>query len=435
MTGVDWCRSEALKLATCSDDETVRVWTLDPRRVARSYTPTAVDPPPLFTPEGGTPVPTAEYGSAAERTLSTGSHGVMPEAGIGGSFINHIAGSIQGKFGPGMACIGENEFWKRTAYNSRNKKMNLNGLAGARVRWPRRFGRGNADEVLRPNTGDSNADGSDAVPSIPRTPGVSSRERFALTLAGGAASPIATSMPTPIATRTNAMGNLPSPGFRMARPGFGSEGYGVRSQVTPPARVDVGTTALTSVFAQCWANNEPGTTGAGHVDSAQGRLSRALDTGNENTSPFDVSGENAFAPDSNAMDLPGRRPLPSASNPSVQRLLATDGSEQSAPSDVFRSNGSNHIDHAALNRGDVNDGSVAVMGADFLLKRLPQATSARTPARKPRTGARNQQKRKHRQGLRQGVSRGRSPGGSSPGQRHTLMAFWKSSQGDAGGES
>ncbi|CAN0538144.1 unnamed protein product, partial [Scytosiphon promiscuus] len=30
VTGVDWCRSERLKLASCSDDETVRVWTLDP---------------------------------------------------------------------------------------------------------------------------------------------------------------------------------------------------------------------------------------------------------------------------------------------------------------------------------------------------------------------------------------------------------------------
>ncbi|CAN0553714.1 unnamed protein product, partial [Ectocarpus sp. 8 AP-2014] len=33
VTGVDWCRAEPLKLATSSDDETVRVWTIDPLRV------------------------------------------------------------------------------------------------------------------------------------------------------------------------------------------------------------------------------------------------------------------------------------------------------------------------------------------------------------------------------------------------------------------
>ena len=117
---MDWCRSESLKLASCSDDETVRVWTLDPLLVAHCKSSPAaphcqrnlghhrVAAAPGQAVAGATEDTVAEGGSQSGGASGRGSvSGASLDGGIGDD------GAIQGKFGRGVACIGESEWWRR----------------------------------------------------------------------------------------------------------------------------------------------------------------------------------------------------------------------------------------------------------------------------------------------------------------------------------
>lgn len=99
VTGIDWCRSEELKLASCSDDETVRLWTFDP------WTREALLPRSRSShrhDRSRTPTLSVEHDGVGGSTEST--------AGYGGDV------PPTGKFGPGKACIGENSRWTDSPY-------------------------------------------------------------------------------------------------------------------------------------------------------------------------------------------------------------------------------------------------------------------------------------------------------------------------------
>ncbi|CAB1101548.1 unnamed protein product [Ectocarpus sp. CCAP 1310/34] len=110
VTGLDWCRAEPLKLATSSDDETVRVWTIDPVRVRHR--------------SASAPV-VAGAGASAR---SSGALGSDPDAAAaaavgGGSSVGAVSGGggevrsypCHGKFGEGGARRGESSLWRRRA--------------------------------------------------------------------------------------------------------------------------------------------------------------------------------------------------------------------------------------------------------------------------------------------------------------------------------
>lgn len=122
---MDWCRAEPLKLATCSDDETVRTWTIDPLRVshqAASRQPSSssfsssIARGPIGSGESLGP---AEAGGARSWWPyvvpgSTARQGEGP-SGEHHSFGGGSAGpgSVpMGKFGLGTARAGES-FWRR----------------------------------------------------------------------------------------------------------------------------------------------------------------------------------------------------------------------------------------------------------------------------------------------------------------------------------
>lgn len=153
MTGLDFCRAEPLKLATCSDDETVRVWTIDPLRVVRNSAPTSS---PAARAAGGAAAGGERHASRTHENgrnatvIGTGGGGgrsgsaaavrgvsgwtpipvvptvrALPGAGLGGDGDGDGDGDdgdgddgrgrfvSRGKFGLGTARIGESSCWTR----------------------------------------------------------------------------------------------------------------------------------------------------------------------------------------------------------------------------------------------------------------------------------------------------------------------------------
>lgn len=101
VTGIDWCGSEELKLASCSDDETVRLWTFDPS------TREALLPRSRSTPrhdrcrDSTSSVEHDAVGGSTERESTAGYGDDVPPTG---------------KFGPGRARIGESSRWTDPSY-------------------------------------------------------------------------------------------------------------------------------------------------------------------------------------------------------------------------------------------------------------------------------------------------------------------------------
>lgn len=144
VTGLDFCRSEPLKLATCSDDETVRVWTIDPLRVLRN----SFSSPIAAAASGESPATSGidhrnamvnrvgrREGGASGAPAIRGVSGwtrlpVLPGVASGGEpDRGGRNGSVdddedddddprgrfvsRGKFGLGTAKIGESSWWRR----------------------------------------------------------------------------------------------------------------------------------------------------------------------------------------------------------------------------------------------------------------------------------------------------------------------------------
>ncbi|CAM9825985.1 unnamed protein product [Ectocarpus fasciculatus] len=105
VTGLDWCRAEPLKLATSSDDETVRVWTIDPLSVRQhsASTPVAAGTGAASTRSSG-----GALGSGPEAVATPFS--VAAGSGNGGGMRSY---PCHGKFGEGGAKLGESSLWRR----------------------------------------------------------------------------------------------------------------------------------------------------------------------------------------------------------------------------------------------------------------------------------------------------------------------------------
>jgi len=131
VTSVDWCRAEPLKLASCSDDETVRVWTIDPLRVERrSHSrarPSSSSSGNASAAATHSPTPAAGHhvvGGHHSRgdgtgTVAGGASRVAAAVGGGGGGRGGASGGVgerftpRGKFGLGIACRGESSVWKQ----------------------------------------------------------------------------------------------------------------------------------------------------------------------------------------------------------------------------------------------------------------------------------------------------------------------------------
>ncbi|CAM9868860.1 unnamed protein product [Scytosiphon promiscuus] len=147
VTGVDWCRAEPLKLATSSDDETVRVWTVDPLRVTnlrsaaqRASSSSSSPLPPFASVNAQAPGAEEFPGSGMIGTVLGWTPGLpRPYAGTelgGGSVGAGVGGSrtsgggsdggrsfggdedydthadSRGKFRVGTAVVGESSWWR-----------------------------------------------------------------------------------------------------------------------------------------------------------------------------------------------------------------------------------------------------------------------------------------------------------------------------------
>lgn len=327
VTGVDWCRSEALKLATCSDDETVRVWTMDPLRAAHSNTPTALHPATPSRPETG--------------AISSGL--VTRPRGNG---LGDFEASVHGKFGPGMACMGENDWWKRSA------KTKNDSVAKVRAGWKRKNG-------WDLDVGAYSARAGGGENQTPRR----------LPVAGARAPTLPIATPTAAPT-TKASGNAPYPADRVHRPADDSDNL-VRPQ-----------TVLANVFAQCSPNKKagavttsgiPGSTLTGDV------IDRKIEPSDENARPGGVlsaeepPSENAIAAQSKPVGLTGDQIFPFMSNFDLpERRLLPAQSDPSSDMDL-ESSGSDDGGHEIRS---------VEPGSSFPFRRLPLVESTRTPGRK-----------------------------------------------------
>lgn len=123
VTGVDWCRSEALKLASCSDDETVRLWTFDPatrevllpcRRpqiALRSRSLGSRDRCGLDAQDDVVLDTTSERGDRSHWSGGERGTSQSPEGGV----TADCSDIPKNKFGRGKAYIGENARWTEAA--------------------------------------------------------------------------------------------------------------------------------------------------------------------------------------------------------------------------------------------------------------------------------------------------------------------------------
>lgn len=104
MTGIDWCRSETLKLASSCDDETVRIWTVDPKRRAAKTSSSwsaailPVSHHPNHQSRGGIATTPEREQECLDEEINGACSEPLP--------VN--------KFGPGWASIGESARWRRT---------------------------------------------------------------------------------------------------------------------------------------------------------------------------------------------------------------------------------------------------------------------------------------------------------------------------------
>lgn len=112
---MDFCRAEPLKLATCSDDETVRVWTVDPLRVLRnSSSSSRAAPTAAGAAAAGGEHPTLARGTGARNTAGVVRGGGGRGGGGGGSASGSGSAAIRGVSGwtpipvlPGVVSGGD----------------------------------------------------------------------------------------------------------------------------------------------------------------------------------------------------------------------------------------------------------------------------------------------------------------------------------------
>lgn len=283
--------------------------------------------------------------------------------------IGDFEASVHGKFGPGMACIGGNDWWKRSA-KARSDSENVTGVC---LSWKNKNGWGAAVGT---------EGGDDQTPT-----------KLPAAVARAPTLPIAT--PTAAPT-TKASGNAPHPGTRAARPDDDSDSQ----------------TALANVFAQCSPNKKAGPVTPCGIPSSTvtgDLIERKFEPSDENARPDGVSSteeapsENAITaplkpvgltgdqifPFTSNFDLPDRCLLPAQSDPSSDMDLESSGSDDG-----------------------VHEICSTEPGSAFPLRRLPLVESTTTPRRKP-----------GQQQMRQGSRESLSPTfrGPLPRQSHALM--------------
>lgn len=114
VTGLDWCRSEELKLASSSDDETVRIWTVDPVRRAQ------------VVPWRG---PCRGKGGQVTRTVEAARVQTRAARGVDAPEGEDIPSEVRTKFGPGVAERGDSLRWAQA--DSRARLRPTESPAGA----------------------------------------------------------------------------------------------------------------------------------------------------------------------------------------------------------------------------------------------------------------------------------------------------------------
>ncbi|CBN74423.1 denticleless homolog [Ectocarpus siliculosus] len=378
VTGLDWCRAEPLKLATSSDDETVRVWTIDPLRV-RHHSASA----PVVAVAGASA--RSSGGALGSGPAVVGGSSVIAGSGSGGGVRSY---PCHGKFGEGGARRGESSLWRRRAPVG-NRDGDQHGHGGD-VRGPL-VSRGDGSRGQQQVRGDGverrrDGDGSG---------GSQGRDHQSHSRGTG--------------ERTDAA----------ASDGGGGGGGG------PPA-----------VFSPCSPNKRPGPFSSRPAETAaraKGATAAAVGGGGIATAPahgdtsqrFQASSNNGGTtsgedtPDENvdsrrAIDASAEPPTPPTTGSGV--VAVSKGQQQTGGS---RKGGRRGV-MEGLPRG--------VSSAAWHGKGFPEPGRGRRPRQHP--DGEQQQQRQEATGSRKKAKKGAS-GQQLPRESHTLMAFWCRGRGGA----
>ncbi|CAM9502237.1 unnamed protein product, partial [Ectocarpus sp. 12 AP-2014] len=384
VTGLDWCRAEPLKLATSSDDETVRVWTIDPLRVRHhsASAPVVAEAGASARSSGGA-LGSAPAAAAAAAAVGGGSS-VGAVSGSGGGVRSH---PCHGKFGEGGARHGESSLWRR-----RPPVDNRDGDQ-----------RGHCGDDRGPLV--SRGDGSGGQQQV-RAAGVERRRDG--DGSGGSRGQGHQSHSRGTGERMNAA----------ASAGGGNGGGG----------------GSTAVFSPCSPNKRPVASSARPAETAARAKggAAAVDGGGISTAPAHGDTSQLFQASSNSGGMTSGEDTPDE-NMDSRRAIGASTEPPPPPTTgsdvVFAAQGQQQTGGSRKGdrRGIMEGLPSGVSSAAWHGKGFPEPGRGRRPRQHPDG---EQHQRREASGARKRAKKGAS-GQQSPSASHTLMAFWCRGRGGA----